>query len=164
MERTPVAGRPKMDEGYGVPREGSGADLLPWSTVEDWLTKSRNYWVATASPAGRPHAMPVWGLWLDGGVMFSTGRTTRKARNIAANPEVIVHLESGDDVCILEGRIEVERDRELLGRFDDAYEAKYNLRPGAAESSDPTYILRPRVVLTWLEKDFVNTATRWTFQ
>jgi pyridoxine/pyridoxamine 5'-phosphate oxidase len=153
-----------MDAGYGIPSEGSGADLLPWSMVEEWLTKSRNYWVSTASPARRPHAMPVWGLWLDGGVMFSTGRTTRKARNIAANPDVIIHLESGDDVCILEGRIEAVRDADVLRRFDDAYETKYNLRPDAVDSSDPAYILRPRVVLTWLEKDFPNTATRWTFR
>jgi general stress protein 26 len=161
--RTPVAGRPKVDPGYGIPTDGSGADALPWSTVEEWLTKSRNYWVSTASSAGRPHAMPVWGLWLDGAVVFSTGRSSRKARNIATNPEVIIHLESGDDVVILEGRFEELKDRALLKQFEDDYEKKYEFRPDT-KGSDPIYVLRPRVVLTWLEKDFVNSATRWTFE
>ena len=161
--RTPTPGRPKMGGDYGVPTEGSGADLLPWSTIEEWLTTSRNYWVTTASPAGRPHAMPVWGLWLDGAVIFSTGRASRKGRNIAANPEVIVHLESGDDVVVLEGRLQEVKDRDLLKRFEDDYEKKYEFRPDT-KGSDPIYALRPRVVLSWLEKDFVNSATRWTFR
>ena len=41
-----------------------------------------------------------------------------------------MHLESGDDVVIREGSAEEITDPVLLTRFADAYEAKYQLRPG----------------------------------
>lgn len=58
----PQASRPHMP-GYGIvgPNEGSG--LLPWSWAERKLAESRNFWVVTLWPDGRPHAMPVWGVW-----------------------------------------------------------------------------------------------------
>jgi hypothetical protein len=62
---TPRASRPHMPGyGSGGPTQGSG--LLPWSWAEQRLLASRNYWVATSWPDGRPHVMPVWGVWHDG--------------------------------------------------------------------------------------------------
>ncbi len=29
-----------------------------------------NYWICTTRPDGRPHSIPVWGFWLDGGLYF----------------------------------------------------------------------------------------------
>jgi hypothetical protein len=34
--------------------------------------------------------MVVWGLWQEGRFLFSTGSTSRKARNLAENPNGIV--------------------------------------------------------------------------
>ncbi len=156
----PRAGRPHMPAGYGIhPLEAGG--LLSWSTVTDQLVKAHNYWVITTSQ-GQPHAAPVWGVWLDDTVYFSTDRASRKSRNLAANPEIVVHLESGDDVVILEGTAEEITDPELLQRFADGYEAKYQFRP-STDGSSPIYGLRPRVVHAWLEKDFARTATSWRF-
>ena len=58
----PSTSRPHMP-GYGIagPREGSG--LLPWSWAVQRLTASHDYWLATVCPDGRPHVMPVWGVW-----------------------------------------------------------------------------------------------------
>ena len=47
---------------YGVPADLDGT--LPWVWAEQRLTGNRNYRVVTASAAGRPHALPVWGVWL----------------------------------------------------------------------------------------------------
>ena len=55
-------GRLQTEESYGVP-EGE-EDMLPWSHVEERMLGPRNYWVATVRPDGRPHAVPVWGVWL----------------------------------------------------------------------------------------------------
>jgi hypothetical protein len=71
-----------------------------------------------------------------------------------------VHLESGDDVVILEGRAEEITDPVLLTRFADAYEAKYQLRPGT-DGGAPIYGLQPRVVHAWRERDFPQSATSW---
>jgi hypothetical protein len=57
----PRASRPYMP-GYGIVGPTQGSGLLPWSWAEERLTASRNYWVASSWPDGRPHAMPVWHL------------------------------------------------------------------------------------------------------
>jgi hypothetical protein len=41
-------------------------DLLPWSHAVERLEKAINYWVCIMRPDGRPHAVPVWGMWVEG--------------------------------------------------------------------------------------------------
>ena len=91
-----------MPQGYGVPETEEG--LLPWSWATARLEAALNYWFATTRPDGRPHAMPAWAVWLDDSLYFEGSPATRRARNLAENPQVSVHLESGDEVVILEGR------------------------------------------------------------
>ena len=75
---------------------------FPWSRAEEVLASARNYWIGTSGPDGRPHAAPVWAVWLNGLLYFSTGRESRKGRNIAANPAVAVHIEGkAGEVVIL---------------------------------------------------------------
>jgi PPOX class probable F420-dependent enzyme len=50
--------------------------------------------VATASPAGAPHAMPIWYLWRDGKVLFHTAVDSKKMRNLHANGRVSVVVDS----------------------------------------------------------------------
>jgi hypothetical protein len=161
LEPTPTA--PRIPASYGVPTDGSGGALLPWSWAEERLLEARNYWVCTARADGRPHAVPVWGLWLDGGLWFSSGRDSQKARNIARSPEAVVHLESGDETVILEGAVVDVLERSALERFAEAYEAKYGFRPDPTDTSSAVFALRPRVAHTWVERDYPRTATRWVF-
>ena len=156
---TPTA--PRIDPAYGVVPDASGAEVLPWSWAVGQLAESRNYWVSTTRPDGRPHATPVWGLWLDDAVWFSVGRTSVKARNIARNPAISVHLESGDQVVILDGRA-VER-REGLDPFLDAYEEKYAFRPDLVELNSIVFSLAPETALTWDESEYPRSAVRWVF-
>ena len=146
-----------MPGGYGI---ASGADgQLPWSWVERECARARNFWICTTRADGRPHAMPVWGLWLEGRIVFSTDPVSLKARNFIARPDVVVHLESGDDVVIVEGRVE-PMDVALLPAFLDAYEAKYQHRP-TEDQTEGVYQLRADLVLAWQEKDFPTSATRF---
>jgi hypothetical protein len=156
------AARPRATPGYGIPSEPPDSSLLPWPTVEGWLKASRSYWVCTTRANGKPHAIPVWAVWLDSSVCFSTDPASLKARNFTARPDVVVHLESGDDVCIVEGRVETIP-VDLLDRFIQAYESKYTFRIEPGNADFGLYRVRPRVVLAWLEKDFPATASRWTF-
>jgi nitroimidazol reductase NimA-like FMN-containing flavoprotein (pyridoxamine 5'-phosphate oxidase superfamily) len=153
------AGRPIMPAGYGIATGREG--LLPWAWVEERLASARTYWLATTRPDGRPHVMPVWGLWLEGAFYFSTARRSRKARNLAARPQAVAHLESGDEAVILEGPVHEVTDAALLARFADAYEAKYRFRPDPQDAANGSSVLRPRVVFAWREQDFPTSATRW---
>src|SRR5881396_1639873 len=102
---SPKATRPHMP-GYGLPKSKKG--LLAWKWAEQRLKKSRQYWIATTRPDGRPHVMVVWALWLDGVLYFSTGRHSRKAKNLAANPHCTMCTEDAAEAVILEGSVEKE--------------------------------------------------------
>ena len=162
MSPGPEPGAVRAPDSYGL-REGATApgERLPWDEVERWLTASRNYWICTVRPDGRPHAMPVWGIWLDRALAFSTHPSSRKGRNLAANPERVAHVESGDEVAILEGRAEALEPGGLLERFVEAYEGKYGFRIEPSQRALGLFVVRPRVVFAWREADFVDSATRW---
>ena len=154
----PRRSRPQIPAGYGIPKSAEG--MLPWSHVTQRLADARNYWVCTTRPDGRPHAMPVWGVLVDGLLYHGGSPQTRKARNLETNPALTIHLESADDVVIIEGLAEKltgeTADPDLLRRIDDAYEAKYGMRHGT-----PVWALRPRRAFAWI--DYPTTATRWEF-
>jgi PPOX class probable F420-dependent enzyme len=162
--RQPKPFAPRIPASYGVPTDASGGERLPWSWAVDQLTSSRNYWIVTTRPDGRPHAAPVWGLWLDDAVWFSTARSSQKARNLARTQSVVVHLESGDEVVILEGDVHEEHEPDALERFADAYDTKYGFRPEPESEGAAVFVLRPRAAQTWLERDYPKTATRWVFE
>jgi nitroimidazol reductase NimA-like FMN-containing flavoprotein (pyridoxamine 5'-phosphate oxidase superfamily) len=153
--------RPEMPVGYGLaPVEAGG--LLLWAWAEERLAGSRNYWICTTRTDGRPHAAPVWGVWLENALYFGTDSQSTKAKNVAVNPAVAAHLESGDEVVIIEGQAEpITLTPELVARLDEVYLAKYNMK--LSEAGEVAAILRltPHTVLAWLETDFPNTATRW---
>ncbi len=158
----PRPDRPLMPKSYSLCGPASG-QFLPWRWANQRLQRSRNYWVATTRPDGRPHVMPVWGVWLDGRFYFSSDRRTRKARNLTANPRVVVHLESGDDAVILEGVGERVTLRRTITTVDDAYYAKYRIRFTTIAGQVGLYAVRPRVAFAWRERDFNRSATRWLF-
>lgn len=156
-----TVGLPQVPPLYGlrVPHK-----FLPFSHAEERLSKSRNYWICTSRPDGRPHSIPVWGFWLEGVLYFGTARSSQKARNLADNPSVSIHLESGDDVVILEGKaVEANlADAPLRKKLDSASRSKYKM-PLIIVPESVFYSVLPQVVLAWTEKDFPNNATRWEF-
>jgi hypothetical protein len=162
----PIVERPGMAAGYGI-KPADPEKMLAWATVEAKLAAARNYWVCTARPDGRPHVAPIWGLWRDGALHFGTDPASRKARNLAANPELAVHLESGDDVVILEGAVELTEDPALIASIWPAYGEKYAMPQADLEQlaamPSAIYRFRPRLAFAWLESSFPDTATRFRF-
>jgi PPOX class probable F420-dependent enzyme len=164
----PPSERPDLD-GYGIATSAEG--LMPWSWADAQLRDAHNYWICTTRPDGRPHAMPVWGAWTGEVVLFGTGPTSVKSRNLAGSPHVTVHLESGDEVVILEGvaeRLDMASDegRGAMAELGAAFETKYAWRPDPDDPNDPEMALfrvAPTRVYGWREKDFVSSATRWRF-
>jgi hypothetical protein len=79
-------------------------------------------------------------------------------RNLATNPKVAVHLESGTEVVILEGEVEyiADTNHPLSARADQVSRAKYKM-----PSHAPFYALRPRIAFAWSAS--LQDATRWRF-
>jgi nitroimidazol reductase NimA-like FMN-containing flavoprotein (pyridoxamine 5'-phosphate oxidase superfamily) len=157
---------------YGVPADLDG--VLPWSWAEERLVANKNYWVVTADGAGRPHAMPVWGVWLPDPdrFVFSCAPTARKARNIAVNPHVCVTVDDTVECVSVEGTARVVEsdaaDAEPTGRI---YAEKYE--PDAAKRADlAAFFLSHHLVEVTPERafgiierdeDFARRATRWVW-
>src|SRR5262245_53850398 len=156
------AGRPHMP-GYGIADADKGKGLFPWSWATERLNNAHTYWLTTTRENGRPHVMPVWGVWLDEAFCFSTGNHSRKARNLRANANCVIACEVGEDQVILEGVAELTSDSELKRRFADAYQPKYDFDMSGFD--EPVYVVKPVVVFgfTSADEDFTKTATRWTF-
>ncbi len=161
--RGPVADRPYMP-GYGVLPADEGSGLLPWPEVERRLTVAHDYWVATVRPDGRPHVMPVWGVWLDGRLWFSSGRGSRKARNLEADPRCTVTTDDARNPVVGDGVAERVTDADRIAVFVAAVNGKYHAGM-TASFQDPrvngTYAVRPQRVIAISGDDFVGSPTRW---
>lgn len=160
----PRASRPHMP-GYGVvgPDEGSG--LLAWAWARERLVASRNYWVVSLWPDGRPHSMPVWGVWDDEALWFSSGGRSRKARNLAADPRCVVTTEDANEPVVVEGCASPVDDRDAVARVAELMSAKY----GAGITvefllANATFAVRPRWAFGIAHDDFTGSPTRWEFE
>jgi pyridoxine/pyridoxamine 5'-phosphate oxidase len=156
----PQPKRPYMP-GYGVKPSSNG--LLDWVEIEPRLIASHNYWLSTIRPDGRPHAAPVWGIWHEGAFYFNTGDRSQKHRNLKHQPYAVMHLESGDEVVIVEGIVDTTTGEGLLTQLNKEYHQKYGLAIVEDARNGYAYRLKPRRALAWIEKSFPDTATQWDF-
>jgi PPOX class probable F420-dependent enzyme len=62
-----------------------------------------NCWLATVRPDGRPHLVPIWFVWLRDTFWLCSNGDSVKSRNMRANPNVSLSLESGADPVVIEG-------------------------------------------------------------
>jgi nitroimidazol reductase NimA-like FMN-containing flavoprotein (pyridoxamine 5'-phosphate oxidase superfamily) len=165
MTAEPRASRPYMP-GYGTLPATQGRGLLPWEWAERRLAASRNFWLATAAGDGAPHLMPVWAVWLDGRLWFSSASGSRKARNLEAQPRCSLATEDPAEPVVVHGRAGRVTERDLLLGVLAAENAKYGTDYGE-EMVDPAanrvFALRPEWVFALDSTDFTGTPTRFAF-
>jgi nitroimidazol reductase NimA-like FMN-containing flavoprotein (pyridoxamine 5'-phosphate oxidase superfamily) len=137
---------------------------LPWSWALDHFSKAHNYLLATTRPDGRPHVMPVWGVWLDDAFYFSSGGQSRKSRNLAMNSNCVVCSERLEEAIILEGVARKLSESSPMRKFIAAYKKKYDWELDGSEG--PVYAVSPRAMFSILEDADVLKAnpTRWLFK
>ena len=153
--------------GYGLLDAAQGTGLLPWSWAVERLERSHDYWVATIRPDGRPHMMPVWGIWLEDAVWFSSSRGSRKARNLDANPNCTITTDNAYEPVIVEGAGVRFTDLSTITRFVAAINQKYTT-DYSVDFFDPDrnacFQVRPTWAFGLIESDFTGSPTRWIFQ
>ena len=122
-----------MTTGQIDPRYGDASAIAPpWEDIERLLTDAQLYWIITVRTDGRPHAVPLVGVWHDGAFAFCTGPEEQKQRNLDANPRVAVTTgstgangwDSGKDL-VVEGTAVRVTDTRALRALADAWFAKY---------------------------------------
>ena len=142
-------------------------DSLSWLEVAARLAAARSYWLCTAMPSGAPHAAPVWGVVMNGTLYLYSERRTVKARNLAADPRVVVHLESADDVVIVRGAAEDLGTPAQVPAVVAALSAKYTSQgdrqylPDADPDFDVIYAIRPQSAMMWRLPDYEGSQRRW---
>lgn len=152
-----IADRPHAP-GYGFVGPDEGDGLLPFEWAVERLSRSRNVWVVTTFPDGRPHAMPLWAVWVDGTVQFSTGRESRKTKNLERDPRCVITTEDAREAVVVEGTaVRVD----MSDAFVDAYREKYSM--DIREMAEhPVFAVTPTRVIGIDEARFSTAPTRWT--
>ena len=155
----PQPERPDIPDSFGFSIEEYPFEPISWQWVTEQLETARNYWVVTTRPSGRPHSVPVWGVWVDESFHFATDPGGVTAQNLRRNPQSVVNLESGDDVVILEGQFELH---DSTPSIQAAFNTKYDM-PWGADETIPVFTLEVKKALAWTESNYPSNATRWRF-
>jgi hypothetical protein len=123
-----------MTSGIVSPRYGNPSAPAPaWGDIDRRLSDAQLYWLVTVRVDGRPHAVPVCGVWTDGAFFFCTGEAEQKMRNLEHDAHVAVTAGplgadgwgTGKDVAV-EGVATRVEDATLLGTLAAAWRTKYD--------------------------------------
>src|SRR5712692_4261954 len=168
--------------------DGYGAPPIPWEEAHKRLQQGfsqapktggpdrHTAWLATVRPDGKPHVMPIGILFLDDAFYFNTGPKTRKARNIARNPNCVITIATHEFDFVVEGPARRIVDHAGLQRIADAFKkqgweptvveggltAEYSA-PSAGPPPWNVYEVKPEAIFA-LGTSEPFGATRWHFQ
>ncbi|HEY3312726.1 MAG TPA: pyridoxamine 5'-phosphate oxidase family protein [Anaerolineales bacterium] len=156
--------RPQFPKGY----VDNPTSSLNWEYVVQRLAGSKNYWLCSVRPDGRPHSIPRWGVFLDNKLYYDGSPETRHAINLLTNPHVSVHLESGDEALIAEGTCapagtpEPQFAARLAAEYRSKYE-KFGYAPEADQWNEGgLYVFKPSKVLAWTS--FMDDPTKFVIE
>lgn len=155
-----------MPDGYGVEAADS---FIEWREVQLRLVDSHHYWLSTTRRDGSPHVVPRWGVWLDGRLWYDGSPETVHARNLAHDARCALHLESGAEVTIVEGRSDPSHP--LTGDFAEAVAAEYARKYGpvytpgrdawSGADAGGMRVVTPIKAIAW--SNFPRDVTRFKF-
>jgi general stress protein 26 len=168
-QREPIG---DVDQDFSSPN----ATPTSWAAAREQLDGAKTYWISTVRPDGRPHVTTIAAVWLDGAVHFVTGKTERKARNLADNTQVVITTGcngwDGLDI-VVEGEAVLVTEADRLRRVVEAFTAKYDdffgfrfadgrlLQP---ETADDPLVFEVRAAKAFgFAKGDVFSQTRWRF-
>lgn len=142
---------------YGQP---SDAEPLDWAWVREQLVTAGTYWVVTPG-TGHPHPRPVWGVWVGDRLHLSIGSPSI-VHALEPGGLVTVHLDSSNDVVIVEGEaIGTTDDVDLVGVYNAKYDWSYSVN-----EYGPLITVLPSTVMAWRSagwagRDGFQATGRW---
>jgi len=106
--------------------------------IKLFIAESKLCRLATVSPEGAPHVVPIWYVVIDDEIYISTSSNSRKGRDMGADNRVSLVIDDGwrfDDFrgVSFQGAVEKVVDNPLIGRIWEAIAQKYfgsNRHPG----------------------------------
>jgi general stress protein 26 len=134
------------------------ANRSPQERKADALAKleaaDTNVWVASASPTGAVHLIPVTNTWNGSQVVLATGPKSRTAANVTANPRVRLALGDTRDVVVIDAvLVEAVPLSEASQALAEAYATQAGWDP-RTDSADYVYlVLGPERIQVWREAE-----------
>jgi hypothetical protein len=127
-------------------------------TLAMWATPAIDVWVATASPTGDVHLVPLSLAWTGERMVVAVQETSRTARDLVASGRARLAVGPTRDVtmvdAVLEGVVAVAE----AGELAEAYAAQADWDP--RRSTGYVYlVLRPERVQAWRESDEIAGRT-----
>jgi uncharacterized protein YlzI (FlbEa/FlbD family) len=159
----PKISRPKFPPGYA----DKPASTLTWDWVSAQLTEASHYWLCSVRADGRPHAVPRWGVFIDNKFYYDGSPQTIHAHNIEINPNVTLHLESGEKAIIMEGMSRAADKpqpafaHKLANAIGEKYAALgYSPKPDQWDEGG-LFVFTPRQCIAWTV--FYENPTKFVF-
>ncbi|MCX5200786.1 pyridoxamine 5'-phosphate oxidase family protein [Streptomyces sp. NBC_00237] len=151
------------------------AVAAPWSRAVEILASSELFWISTVRRDGRPHVTPIPAVWRDDRLHFCTGPGEQKAKNLEANPNLVLttgnnRWAEGFDL-VVEGTARRITDdgrlRVLAGAWLEKYGSDWAFEVadghfGHGEGRAVVFEVEPRKVLGF-GKGTPFSQTRWAF-
>lgn len=151
--------------------------LTSWEKAVEQLSESEKFWLATVDPDGHPHVVPLFSVWFEGCLYFTSNPNVRKSRDLAQNPHCVMTTAGKTLDLVIEGEAVKITDDELLKRVAEVYKAKYGwpltvenhaytapyAAPAAGKSPYELYQVRPTKAFAMGSNEPPYGATRWRF-
>jgi len=155
----PIARSLEFPAGYGTAKR-----TLAWEEVRAWLEAAPAYWLALARTDGRPHVVPLDGIWVDDVWWYGGASDTVHIRTVEANPRAVMHLPDPMRAVIVEGVVRRTNPAPELARrmaeIANTKYAHYGLKNDASTYAEALGLV-PSRVLAW--SAFPADATRFDF-
>ncbi|HEY3722227.1 MAG TPA: pyridoxamine 5'-phosphate oxidase family protein [Acidimicrobiia bacterium] len=166
-----------------------GSPLLDWSRITARLDRNltqapgtggpdrHTCWLATINADGSPHVTGIGAEWVDGAFWFETGKTTRKARNLARDPRCTLSVATKEFDLVIDGDAELVTDPATVAamaeqwaeggwpaRVDDSGVALTAEFSAPSAGPPPWFVYRITArQATALQTEEPGGATRWRF-
>ena len=121
-------------------------------------TPAVDVWVATASPTGAPHLVPVSLAWVDERAVIAVEAASVTARNLAASGTARLAVGPTRDVVMIDATLEAAVDVGSDAPLGAAYVAQADWDP-RLDSGYVFLVLRPVRVQAWREANEIAGRT-----
>jgi hypothetical protein len=119
-------------------------------TIARLEARDADAWVATASPSGAPHMVPLSFAWHGERVLLATPASTLTVRNLEATRRARLGFGDSRDVVLMDAELELVAEAESApAGLADAYLRQAGWDPRASESGYSIVVLRPLRVIAW---------------
>ncbi len=113
------------------------------------LSAESNVWIATASPAGIPHLVPLSLAWHDNTILVATPSDTPTVRNVLATGRARASLDSATDVAIIAAAARAVDFGDVPDATKVAYVPRVGWNPEDEQGAWSLIALAPRLIHAW---------------